>query len=221
MLVDLLRRTRLDKLDRLLPGARVDVRARPDLAPTRVVENHPLAHRRCRDCGDGVGAGSGCLERLADACADERPVALRVEDLRARNAQLLGVRVLALADCDLVSLQVEEHGTAGAGSCVDREQQLVAQASTAWRLITLRSGSPAANRLISSATIVAPRSSVSCVAPPMCGVRTTFSCRSSGCGPLALRGRTTSSAAPASRPDESASSSASSSTSVSRAVLTK
>ena len=49
----------------------------------------------------------GGRERLADAGADERPVARRVEDLRARVAGQLRVRPLALADGELAAVGVE------------------------------------------------------------------------------------------------------------------
>ena len=79
------------------------------------------------------------------------------------------------AIADLVAMRVEHDGPAGAGAGVDREQELVAHVPTASRLMTLTSGAPAARRSISAATISAPCNSVSCVAPPMCGVSTTLS----------------------------------------------
>ena len=57
--------------------------------------------------------------------------------------------------------------------------------------------SPALSRVISSATIATPRSIVSAVAPPMCGVITTRGSSSSGLRLATGAGRTTSSAAPA------------------------
>ena len=72
-----------DEGGRLVRGARVDVRAGPDLATARVVQDHPLAHARAADRRD-VGRGrTRALERLADALADQAPVALGLEHLRA------------------------------------------------------------------------------------------------------------------------------------------
>ena len=152
VIVDLLRGAAAHKLAGLLAGARVDIRARPDLVPPRVVENHSLAHARR---ADGL-----------DALADQLPVVLRHKDLRARHSGQLRMRVLPLADRHLRPVRCEQHGARTAGAGVDREQQLVAHAATADRLTTLTSGSPAAKRRISSAIISAPCSSVSCVAPP-------------------------------------------------------
>ena len=67
------------------------------------------------------------------------------------------------------------------------------------RLVTHRActgASPALSRVISSATIATPRSMVSAVAPPMCGVTTTRGSSSSGLRLATGAGRTTSSAAP-------------------------
>src|SRR5581483_4010071 len=111
---------------------------------------------------------------LPHAFDDQRPVAFGVEDLRARNARELRVRPLPLRDADLPAVDREEDGAAAAGAGVEREQEVVAHTFTAARLTTLTSRSPASNRSISAATIVTPRSSVSWVAPPMCGVMTTF-----------------------------------------------
>ena len=72
-----------------------------------------------------------------------------------------------------------------------------------------------------AAAWLAPRASVSLVAPPMCGVMNTWGRSSSGCRAPSAGGSTTSSAAPASCPRRSASASSASSTSDSRAVLMK
>ena len=82
----------------------------------------------------------------------------------------------ALRHAHLAAIDLEQHRPAAACAGIECQEQLAAHASTAALLMTARRGSPAANRAISSATMVTPRRSVSCVAPPMWGVITTFSC---------------------------------------------
>lgn len=62
---------------------------------------------------------------------------------------------------DLPAIDLEEHRAAAVGASTDREKERLAHVRTSDLLATFRSGSPAAKRAISSATMVTPRSRVS------------------------------------------------------------
>lgn len=83
MLEDLLGLTATNQLARLLAGARVYVGASPDLIATRVVEDHAFAHAGGAHRLDGVGARGRGRQCLANALADQAPIALGLEHLRA------------------------------------------------------------------------------------------------------------------------------------------
>ncbi len=172
------------------------------------------ARRRCRRSA----------QRLADALADQLPVARRVEHLGAGGAGQRGMRPLPLADRELVSLGIEQHGPAAAGARVDG-QQIARRSSASAPAVdhVAQARLPAAKR----SDLVhqhrrAPWASVSWVAPPMWGVMTTFGMPSSGCATGRRRGLHAR-RAPRRRccPDPSAAPGASSSTSDLAAVLMK
>ena len=148
-LVDLLCSFRADELGGLLAGARVDVRTGPDLPSSCIVENHALAHARRTHRGDSIRPDLRLLERFLDAGPDQLPVLRRVEDLRTGNARCLSMRVLPLADRELMTVGGEDDCPAAARARVDGEQERVSHASTPAALATCSSGSPAANRRIS------------------------------------------------------------------------
>ena len=99
---------------------------------------------------------------LADAVAEQPPVARGVERLRARHPGHGRMRPLALADPDLMAEVVEDDRATAPGAEVDGQevahQAAVTAAPTARsaRLATFTSGCPAISRSTSAASISAP-----------------------------------------------------------------
>ena len=92
--------------------------------------------------------------------------------------------VLALADRDLAAVGVEQDRAAAAGAGVDREQQRVAHAATRPRSATFVAAARPRRSARSRRRSSSRRAAASRAWRRRCGgVSTTFSWRSSGCGP--------------------------------------
>src|SRR5580704_5263573 len=161
-----------------MAGSGVHVRARPDLMAGTVVEHDALAHAGRRDRAH-VGAGSaGVAEHVADARGDRLPVGVHIEVLAACRVGRLVMGPLARAGCDLLALLGEQQRPAASGARVDGQQVARAHGrppprSNTSGFTTAAGRLPASISAIAAATWLAPRASVSLVAPPMCGVIST------------------------------------------------
>jgi hypothetical protein len=171
------------QLRRLRGCARVDVGARPQLVARIVVEHRALAHAGAAHRPDRGGLDRGACHRLPDALAEQRPVARRVEYLRAGHAGLGRMGPLPLSDRDLFPGVVEDDRATAAGAQVEGEQQAhrdIPRTASTSGLARLRRGRPSAMRAISRAIISPPRLSVSEVAPAMCATMITLGYASNG-----------------------------------------